>query len=79
MTDLTGRTVLIAGATSASGLAAARTLPAGTIITASTAVYDLPNERILAADAGQPLVISAGAVVVPGARAVTSGAGRAWG
>jgi NAD(P)-dependent dehydrogenase (short-subunit alcohol dehydrogenase family) len=26
MTDLTGRTVLIAGATSASGLAAARTL-----------------------------------------------------
>jgi 2,3,4,5-tetrahydropyridine-2-carboxylate N-succinyltransferase len=51
----------------------------GTIVTASTAVYDLPNERILAAGAGQPLVISAGAVVVPGARAVTSGAGRAWG
>ncbi len=52
---------------------------AGTVLTGSTPVYDLPNGRILRAEAGQPIVIPEGAVVVPGARAVTVGAGVEWG
>jgi 2,3,4,5-tetrahydropyridine-2-carboxylate N-succinyltransferase len=54
-------------------------LAAGTILTGSTPVYDLPNERIIRAEAGQPLVIPEGAVVVPGARQVTVGIGKEWG
>ena len=54
-------------------------LASGTIITGSTPVYDLPNERIIKPDPGQPLVVPEGAVVVPGARAVTVGAGKDWG
>jgi 2,3,4,5-tetrahydropyridine-2-carboxylate N-succinyltransferase len=34
---------------------------------------------VLRPDAGQPIIVSEGAVVVPGARAVTQGAGPAWG
>jgi len=52
---------------------------AGTILTGSTPVYDLPNGRILTPTDDGPLVIPEGAVVVPGARAVTSGAGPDWG
>ena len=52
---------------------------AGTVLTGSTAVYDLPNERIIRPGDGTPLVIPEGAVVVPGTRAVTTGAGRDWG
>ena len=51
---------------------------AGTILTGSTPVYDLPNGRIIRPEAGQPLVIPEGAVVVPGARAVTEGPGVDW-
>ena len=54
-------------------------LASGTIVTGSTPVYDLPNERIIKPEPGQPLVIPEGAVVVPGARAVTVGAGHEWG
>ncbi len=54
-------------------------LASGTIITGSTPVYDLPHERILRPAPGEPLVIPEGAVVVPGARAVTVGAGKEWG
>ena len=54
-------------------------LASGTIVTGSTPVYDLPNERILKPEQGQPLVVPEGAVVVPGARAVTVGAGKGWG
>jgi 2,3,4,5-tetrahydropyridine-2-carboxylate N-succinyltransferase len=54
-------------------------LASGTIITGSTPIYDLPNSRIIAPEKGQPLVVPEGAVVVPGARAVTVGAGRDWG
>ncbi len=54
-------------------------LASGTIITGSTPVYDLPNSRIIKPEPGQPLVIPEGAVVVPGARAVTVGAGKEWG
>jgi len=54
-------------------------LAAGVVITGSTPVYDLPNGRIIRAEEGQPLVVPEGAVVVPGARAVTVGQGREWG
>jgi 2,3,4,5-tetrahydropyridine-2-carboxylate N-succinyltransferase len=54
-------------------------IAAGTILTGSTPVYDLPNGRILRPEAGSPLVIPEGAVVVPGARAVAAGPGRDWG
>jgi 2,3,4,5-tetrahydropyridine-2,6-dicarboxylate N-succinyltransferase len=54
-------------------------LASGTIITGSTPIYDLPNGRIIKPDAGTPLVVPEGAVVVPGARAVTVGAGKEWG
>ena len=54
-------------------------LASGTIITGSTPIYDLPNERIIKPDPGMPLVVPEGAVVVPGARAVTVGAGKEWG
>ena len=52
---------------------------AGTVLTGSTPVYDLPNERILRPEDGQPIVIPEGAVVVPGARGVTVGKGKDWG
>lgn len=54
-------------------------IAAGTVLTGSTPVYDLPNGRILKPEPGQPLVIPEGAVVVPGARSVTVGAGKDWG
>ena len=54
-------------------------LASGTIITGSTPVYDLPNSRIIKPEPGQPLVVPEGAVVVPGARHVTVGAGKEWG
>jgi len=53
-------------------------LAAGTILTGSTPLYDLPNARIIT-PAGGPLVVPEGAVVVPGTRPVTSGKGREWG
>jgi 2,3,4,5-tetrahydropyridine-2-carboxylate N-succinyltransferase len=54
-------------------------IAAGTILTGSTPVYDLVHGLIIKPEAGQPLVIPAGAVVVPGARAVTVGQGKEWG
>ena len=54
-------------------------LAAGTVITGSTPVYDLPNGRIIRAESGAPLIIPEGAVVVPGSRQVTSGRGPEWG
>ena len=54
-------------------------LASGTVITGSTPVYDLPNGRIITPAPGQPLVVPEGAVVVPGARRVTAGAGPEWG
>ena len=54
-------------------------LAAGTVLTGSTPIYDLPNGRIIEPVPGQPLVIPEGAVVVPGSRPVTSGKGREWG
>ena len=54
-------------------------IAAGTVLTGSTPVYDLVNGVVIKPSAGQPLVIPEGAVVVPGARAVTVGAGKDWG
>ena len=54
-------------------------LAAGTILTASTPLYDVPNDRIIEPVPGQPLIVPEGAVVVPGTRPVTSGKGREWG
>ena len=54
-------------------------IAAGTVLTGSTPVYDLPNGRIIKPEPGQPLVVPEGAVVVPGARSVTVGAGKEWG
>ncbi len=46
-------------------------LGTGTILNASTPVYDIVRDRILTATADSPLVIPEGAVVVPGSRAIT--------
>jgi len=54
-------------------------LAAGVVLTRSTPLYDLPRGVIHRGSAEQPLVVPAGAVVVPGGRAVTRGAGPAWG
>jgi 2,3,4,5-tetrahydropyridine-2-carboxylate N-succinyltransferase len=54
-------------------------LAAGTILTRSTPLYDLPNDRIIEPEEGQPLVVPEGAVVVPGTRPVLTGRGREWG
>jgi len=53
-------------------------LAAGTILTGSTPVYDLVRETVYRREGDRPLVIPAGAVVVPGARAVTRGRGKEW-
>ena len=54
-------------------------LAAGTIVTGSTPIYDLVQSRVLRPEPGQPTVIPEGAVVVPGARAVTRSPGPEWG
>ncbi len=54
-------------------------IAAGTVLTGSTPIYDLVHERVIRPEDGQPLVVPPGAVVVPGAREVTSGAGQQWG
>jgi 2,3,4,5-tetrahydropyridine-2-carboxylate N-succinyltransferase len=54
-------------------------LAAGTILTGSTPVYDLVRETVYQRKPDAPLEIPAGAVVVPGSRAVQSERGREWG
>jgi 2,3,4,5-tetrahydropyridine-2-carboxylate N-succinyltransferase len=54
-------------------------LGAGTILTRGTPVYDIVRGEVLRATADAPLIIPAGAVVVPGARAVNRGKGEEWG
>jgi 2,3,4,5-tetrahydropyridine-2-carboxylate N-succinyltransferase len=54
-------------------------LASGTILTGSTPVYDLVNGEIYQRTTDGPLEIPAGAVVVPGSRAVTTERGRDWG
>jgi 2,3,4,5-tetrahydropyridine-2-carboxylate N-succinyltransferase len=52
---------------------------AGTILTGSTPIYDLVNERIIKPEGDAPLIVPEGAVVVPGSRSVTQGMGPTWG
>jgi 2,3,4,5-tetrahydropyridine-2-carboxylate N-succinyltransferase len=54
-------------------------LASGTILTGSTPVYDLVREEVYRRTEEKPLEIPAGAVVVPGSRAVTNAKGREWG
>ncbi len=54
-------------------------LAAGVILTGSARVYDLANETMIQRVGDGPLEIPAGAVVVPGTRAVDSGFGRQHG
>lgn len=50
-------------------------LAPGTVLTGGTAVFDLVHDRVYRREGDRPLEIPAGAVVVPGTRPVTSGAG----
>ncbi|HZS48959.1 MAG TPA: 2,3,4,5-tetrahydropyridine-2,6-dicarboxylate N-succinyltransferase [Blastocatellia bacterium] len=52
---------------------------AGTILTGSTPLFDIINNQIIKRTDDQPLVVPEGAVVVPGARAISSGWGRDMG
>jgi 2,3,4,5-tetrahydropyridine-2,6-dicarboxylate N-succinyltransferase len=52
-------------------------LASGVILTRSTPIFDLPNERIIKSDGESPLEVPAGAVVVQGSRAIASGYGKA--
>jgi 2,3,4,5-tetrahydropyridine-2,6-dicarboxylate N-succinyltransferase len=54
-------------------------IAAGTILTGSTPIYDLPKGRIIRPGGDSPLIVPEGAVVVPGARTVTQGMGPEWG
>lgn len=51
-------------------------LASGVILTRSTPVFDLPNNRIIKSEGGNSLEIPAGAVVVQGSRAVTNDFGK---
>jgi 2,3,4,5-tetrahydropyridine-2-carboxylate N-succinyltransferase len=53
-------------------------LGAGTVLTRSTPVYDVVRGQVYRATGDQPLIIPEGAVVVPGARAVSQGKGAEW-
>lgn len=54
-------------------------LATGTVLTGSTPVYDLIRNEIYQRKPNAPLEIPAGAVVVPGARAIKNEPGRSWG
>jgi 2,3,4,5-tetrahydropyridine-2-carboxylate N-succinyltransferase len=54
-------------------------LASGTILTGSTPVFDLVREVIYRRSVDSPLQIPAGAVVIPGSRAVQTEKGREWG
>jgi 2,3,4,5-tetrahydropyridine-2,6-dicarboxylate N-succinyltransferase len=54
-------------------------LAAGVVLTRGTPVYDLVKETVYKGSADAPLEIPAGAVVVPGARAIRSGWGAEQG
>jgi 2,3,4,5-tetrahydropyridine-2-carboxylate N-succinyltransferase len=54
-------------------------LAAGVVLTRGTPVFDLVKEKVYRGDAEHPLEIPAGAVVVPGARAVKGGFAEAQG
>jgi 2,3,4,5-tetrahydropyridine-2-carboxylate N-succinyltransferase len=53
-------------------------LGSGTILNASTPIYDLVHGTVHRATEGQPLVVPEDAVVVAGSRAINSGQGKEW-
>ncbi len=71
--------VLVGGNTGVYEGAIVRTravLASGVILTRSTPVFDLVNERVIKSTSEKSLEIPAGAVVVQGSRQITSGFGR---
>lgn len=54
-------------------------IAAGTVLTGSTPIYDLPKQQLIKSAPDTPTVIPEGAVVVPGARAVSTAHGKEWG
>lgn len=52
---------------------------AGVTLTATTRLYDLDGERVLTGSVDEPLVVPAGAVVVPGVRRLTGAFAEAHG
>lgn len=54
-------------------------LAPGVILTGSTPLYDLPRGEVYRRSGDKPLEVPAGAVVVPGTRAVSQGKGSEWG
>ena len=53
-------------------------LGSGVILNRSTPIYDLVTEKVHLAQGDQPLVVPEGAVVIPGARAISKGIGAEW-
>lgn len=51
-------------------------LATGVILTRSTPIFDLPNQRIISAEGDHPLEVPAGAVVVQGARSISNEFGK---
>lgn len=51
-------------------------LASGVILTRSTPLFDIPNSRVIKSDGDKPLEVPAGAVVVQGSRAISSGFGK---
>jgi 2,3,4,5-tetrahydropyridine-2-carboxylate N-succinyltransferase len=43
-------------------------IAAGVVLTGTSRLYDLTRERVIVGKLGEPLVVPAGAVVVPGVR-----------
>ena len=54
-------------------------LGSGVILTGSTPIFDLVRGLVIRRDGDQPAIVPEGAVVVPGARAITREPGRSWG
>ena len=54
-------------------------IAAGVVLTGSTPIYDLVRNTIITPAPGSPVVVPAGAVVVPGARTVKKSPGPEWG
>lgn len=54
-------------------------LGSGVILNGSTPIFDAVRETIYRREGDLPLEVPAGAVVVPGARAITVGAAKDWG
>jgi 2,3,4,5-tetrahydropyridine-2-carboxylate N-succinyltransferase len=54
-------------------------IAAGTVITGSTPIYDMPRGTIIKPGGGQGIVVPERAVVVPGSRRVSVGMGADWG